>query len=85
MKDGELTFTPSPKLDNSFFDDKDEVSFPLFSKVIITYHNPGRINLYEGCKLSYMVNGQKYDVIKGQLAHDLRDGKINKIYIEVTR
>ena len=85
MKDGELTFTPSPKLDRRFFDDKDEVSFPLFNKVVITYHNPEKLNLYEGCKLSYFVNNKQYDVLKGQLAEDLRNGKIDKVYIEVSR
>ena len=85
MKDGELTFTPSPKLDRRFFDDKDEVSFPLFNKVIITYHNPDKLNLYEGCHLSYKVNGKQYDVLKGQIAHDIRNGKVDRIYIEVSK
>ena len=80
---GELTFTPSPKLSKEFFDQNNEVSFPLFSKCLITIHNPQRVDLYKHHKYLYKVDGQEYDVIKGQLALDLRDGKISKLTMEV--
>ncbi len=81
--DNELTFAPSPKLSSEFFDEKDEVSYPLFSKCIITIHNPKRVDLYKHHKYSYYVDGVEYDSIKGQLALDLRDGKISSLRMEV--
>ena len=80
---GELTFTPSPKLDASFFDKNDEVSYPLFSKCVITIHNPKRVDLYKHNKYVYFVDGKQYESIKGQMALDLRDGKISNIRMEV--
>ena len=83
-ENNELIFSPSPKLDKNFFDENDEVSFPLFGEVIITYHNPKHLNLYEECHLSYLVNGKHYDVLKGTIAQDIREGNIHQIYIEVS-
>lgn len=85
MENDQLKFDPSPKLDRRFFDEKDEVSFPLFNKVVITYHNPLKLNLYEGCKLSYVVNGKHLDVIEGPLAESLRRGEIKEVYVEVSK
>ena len=82
-KDNELVFVPSPKLSKEFFDKNDEVSFPLFKDVKITYHNPKHLNCYEGVKLSYIAGGKKYDILKGKLAEDIRDGKTKEIYIEI--
>lgn len=82
--DGKLRFTPYPKLDKSFFDENDEVSFPLF-KSVITYHNKDKINTYEGCKLTYIVDGKQYDVVEGSLAEDIRNGVINSVYIEISK
>ena len=82
-ENGELVFSPNPKLSKEFFDKNDEVSFPLFKDVIITYHNPRRLDCFKGVKLSYEVNGKKYDSIKGQLAEDIRNAKLKKVNIEV--
>ena len=83
MEDGELVFTPSPRISKEFFDEKDEVSYPLFSKCVITIHNPQRIDLYNHKKYSYVVNGNEYASIRGELASDLRSGKIKQLRIEV--
>ena len=82
-ENNKLVFSPSPKLSKEFFDKNDEVSFPLFKDVIITYHNPKHLDCFKGVKLIYEVNGKKYDVIKGQLALDIRDAKVKKVNIEV--
>ncbi len=81
--EGELKFSPSPRLSKEFFDKNDEVSYPLFSKCIITIHNPNRVDLYNHHKYSFIVEGKKYDEIKGDLALKLREGKISKLTIEV--
>ena len=78
-----ILFKVTSKLSKEFFDQNNEVSFPLFSKCLITIHNPQRVDLYKHHKYLYKVDGQKYDVIKGQLALDLRDGKISKLTMEV--
>lgn len=83
MEDGELVFTPSPRISKEFFDENDEVSYPLFSKCVITIHNPQRIDLYNHKKYSYVVNGKEYASIRGELASDLRSGKIKQLRIEV--
>ena len=83
MRDDVLTFTPSPKLSKEFFDDNDEVSFPLFSKCVVTIHNPKRLDLYNHNKYVYYVDDIKYDVIKGDLARALRDGRVKKVRMEV--
>ena len=79
----ELVFTPSPKLSKEFFDKEDKVSFPLFNNCIITYHNPKRLDCYKGVQLSFMINNQQYDAVKGKVAEDIRDGKIKEILIEI--
>ena len=81
--DGVLKFTPSPKLSKEFFDENNEVSYPLFSKCIVTISNPQRIDLYNHKKYVYFVGGKQYDSIQGQLAEDLRNGKISALRMEV--
>ena len=83
MENGELVFTPSPKLSKDFFDEKDEVSYPLFSTCMITIHNPNRINLYNHKKYEFVIDGKKYDSIRGELAEDIRVGKIKALRMEV--
>ena len=82
-ENGTLKFSPSPKLSKEFFDENDEVSYPLFSKCKVTIHNPQRIDLYNHKKYVYFVNGKKFESIEGQLAVDLRDGKIKELRMEV--
>ena len=80
---GVLRFTPSPKLSKEFFDENNEVSYPLFSKCIVTISNPQRIDLYNHKKYVYFVDGKQYDSIQGPLAEDLRNGKISALRMEV--
>ena len=82
-EDGTLKFTPSPKLSKEFFDKNNEVSYPLFSKCKVTIYNPQKVDLYNHNKYVYYVNGKQYDSIEGQLALDLRDGKIKELRMEV--
>ena len=82
-EDGVLKFTPSPKLSKEFFDENNEVSYPLFSKCIVTISNPQRIDLYNHKKYVYFVDGKQYDSIQGPLAEDLRNGKISALRMEV--
>ena len=42
-----------------------------------------RIDLYNHKKYIYFVNGKKFESIEGQLALDLRDGKIKELRMEV--
>ena len=83
MKDGTLTFDPSPKLSKDFFDDKGEVSYPLFNKCLITIHNPHRVDLYKHQGYRFVVDGKEYVSICGSLAESLRDGGIKQLRIEV--
>ena len=83
MRNGELTFSPSPKLSKEFFDKNNEVSFPLFSSCVITIHNPQRVDLYNHHKYSFVLDGQKRETISGKLAEDLRNGQIKALRIEV--
>ena len=83
MENGELVFRPSPKLSKEFFDEKDEVSYPLFNKCIITIHNPKRVDLYKHHKYAFEVNEKRYDAIKGELAKELREGRISTLRMEV--
>ena len=82
-ENGTLRFSPSPKLSKEFFDKNNEVSYPLFSKCKVTIYNPQRIDLFNHNKYVYFVNGKKYHSIEGQLALDLRDGKIKELRMEV--
>lgn len=80
---GVLKFTPSPRLSKEFFDENDEVSYPLFNKCIITIHNPQRIDLYNHKSYRYEIEDKRYSSIEGQLAEDLRNGKITSLRMEV--
>ena len=82
-ENGVLKFVPSPKLSKEFFDENNEVSYPLFSKCIVTIYNPQRIDLYNHKKYVYYVDGKKYLSIEGELAKALRDGKISALRMEV--
>jgi hypothetical protein len=82
---GELCFHLDPKLSHDFFDEKGDASFLLFSTCDIVYHNPQHLNCYEGVKLVYVINGQKFQHIRGALAEDIRSGKVQRIDVEVSR
>jgi hypothetical protein len=82
---GELCFHLDPKLSHDFFDEKGDASFLLFSTCDIVYHNPQHLNCYEGVKLVYVINGQKFQHIRGALAEAIRSGKVQRIDVEVSR
>jgi hypothetical protein len=69
----------------SFFDQKGEASFLLFSKTEVVYHNPQRLDCFAGVKLVYTIEGKRYDRVEGPLALAIRDGKIIRIDVEVQR
>lgn len=79
-----LSFALSPKLSAEFFDEKNEVSFLLFGKTKVIYHNPSRIDLYKGAKLTYSLDGKRMEEVKGIDALRVREGKIKEIEAEVT-
>ena len=83
FENGVLKFTPSPRLSKEFFDENDEVSYPLFNKCIITIHNPQRIDLYNHKYYLYEIEGKRYSSIEGTLAEDIRNGKIASLRMEV--
>ena len=80
---GVLKFTPSPRLSKEFFDENDEVSYPLFNKCIITIHNPQRIDLYNHKGYRYEIEGKRYSSVEGRLAEDIRNCKITSLRMEV--
>lgn len=79
----ELHFALSPKLSKEYFDKNDEVEFVLFNTTKVTYHNPLRLDCYASIKLTYIINKINYTEIKGQLAQDIRDGKIKEMIVEI--
>jgi hypothetical protein len=85
MDSGKLVFSLSPKLSKDFFDKKDEVSFLLFGKTKVTYHNPRRIDCYKGAKLRYAIGGEVYEKVEGPLAESVREGGVKNIYVEISR
>ena len=82
-QNNELVFTPSPRLSKEFFDNNDEASFPIFNSCVITYHNPNRRDCYKGVNLKYQVNGKEYNSLRGQVAEDIRNGKVKEVRIEI--
>lgn len=84
-EDGVLHFHLEPKLSKDFFDQKGDASFLLFSKTEIVYHNPAHLDCFAGVKLSYTIDGKKYDKVEGPLALAIRAGKVARIDVEVKR
>ena len=82
-ENGELYFSPSPKLPEEFFDENNAVKFPLFKDIVVTYHNPKRLDCYKGVKLIFRIGDVTTDVVKGELAEKIRNKEITSIYIEV--
>ena len=80
-----LVLNLNPKLPASFFDEKDEVSFKLFNSIKITYHNPLKLNLFDGVQMKYLINGTWYEKVEGKLAEDIRNGLIESMYVEIVK
>lgn len=85
VQNGILTFTLQPKLSKEFFDENDEVSFLLFSKTKVIYHNPQKLDCYRGVKLTYQIDGKTYDSVQGALAEQIREGLIETIRVEISK
>lgn len=81
--EGTLYFKLSPKLSASFFDDNNEVRVTLFNTTEIVYHNPKRVDTYKKANLTYKIDGVDYQTISGQLAIDIRNGKVKRIDVEI--
>jgi hypothetical protein len=70
---------------------KDTLTFLLFSKTLVVYHNPNRKNTYQkDCrveKIELELNGKKQSIISGQLNETLslavREGKISRIDVHL--
>lgn len=80
---GELRFHLDPKLSASFFDGEDKASFLLFGKCRIVYHNPKRLDCYKGARLVYTIEGKKLLEVKGEDALAIRQGKVERIDVEI--
>lgn len=79
-----LTFHLKPRISLELFDTNDCVSFKLFNKILITYHNPHHINLLkDDYKLLYKIKGNTYNIVNGQIAQSIRNLKIHSIDVEI--
>ena len=83
LKEGKLTFVLEPKLSKEMFDKDGKASCRLFTNVEIIYFNPNRINAYEAKDLIYKINNKEYKEIPEDIAIAIREGKINKIEVEI--
>lgn len=82
-KNNKLTLSLEPKLPASYFDKNDEVSFELFNKVKVIYHNPKRLDCYKGVNLRYRIDNTLYDEISGLLAEKIRNKEIKELHVEI--
>ncbi len=81
LENGELKFKLSPKLHKDFFRDG-KVSFTLFGTTVVTYVNNSGKSTWEGVNAEYYgINGVKHREISGELAEELRSGKIKEIEV----
>ena len=83
LDNGTLKFSLQPKLSAEFFDEKGEASFLLFGKTKIIYHNPKRLDCYKGVSLLYSYSGKTASLIEGEDALAIREGKIERIDVEI--
>lgn len=83
LREGVLTLALNPKLCAELFDDNNEVRYRIFDKTDLIYHNPNRLNTYDEVKMTYKIGEKDYKVIDGQLAKDIRQGKIERIDIYI--
>ncbi len=87
MVDGNLSFVLEPTLSKELFDKNKQVSFRFLNSVDIVYHNDEMIDVYyrDGIKLSYEINKKKYDIIPTNIVNDIRDGKVKRIDVVVSK
>lgn len=87
----ELRFHIEPKLDASFFDSNNEVSFTLFENIKITIKNPLGANTYENIyPVEYVLINQMEIIrvsasyVSGELAKRIRDKDFAQIVVTVS-
>ncbi|WP_232460917.1 cellobiose phosphorylase [Thermococcus gorgonarius] len=87
-ENGEFVLSFRPALPGWLFDEERKVSFNLFSRCRVTYHNPAKVdtwklNLGKVRILLHLNDGRKVEVegnkVKGELARAVRDGKVASI------
>lgn len=78
--DGELEFAPEPILHESFFKDG-KVETTLFSKIRMIIVNSTGLSTYSpDLKVDYyLIDGEKYPCVRGNLALKIRMGKVREI------
>ena len=89
VQNGELKFELDPVLNNDFFTKDGSVSFTLFGRTKITYHNKSGKDTYQkgvGVK-RYRLKGEGVDEVvesvTGALAEKVRTGQIKEIEAEI--
>ncbi|MFO8053239.1 MAG: hypothetical protein R6U54_04720, partial [Candidatus Omnitrophota bacterium] len=104
-KRGELKFCPRPILDKKLFTQKTQkinwqnklikipknsYSFGLFSKTLVVYHNPKKLNTYnKSCKVGDIVlkigDAKKTfsQEVKGEFAQAIRNQEVTQINIHL--
>jgi hypothetical protein len=88
---GELQLHFNPKLPGWMFDEEGIVSFTLFSKCKVTYHNPSRKSTFGAmpARISSIVIPEIHqefegNYLRGALAEKVRNGEITNIIIPMT-
>ncbi len=89
-KKGELVFSPSPILEANLFTAKNTYSFKAFSKTLIIYHNPKKLDTFaKNCKIK-KIDLQLADKtvsfkqkVKGKFAEAIRNQQVTKIDIHL--
>lgn len=77
----ELSLNIHPKFAKEFFDDNNEITFPLFKEVEIKIKNESRIDAYKSASIEYEIDGVIYKEVKGDLAIKIRNKEIKKLIV----
>lgn len=77
-KYNELYFVARPLLAKEFFLNH-QASITFLNNLTFKIINETDINAYEATSFVYEIDNVKYDVIKGKLAEDIRDGNIKEV------
>ena len=80
-ENNELILNIKPKFSKEFFDEKKQITFPLFNDVVVTIQNDDLIDAYDATSFEYEIDNVVYKEIKNDLAKSIRDKKIN--YLKV--
>lgn len=82
-RNDELYFVARPYLKNEFFENG-EASITLLNGLTFKIINKNNIDTYNATKITYEVNGKKYEELKGEIASNIREGLIKEVicYVE---